>query len=106
MPAVVVVVFIAAAALLVTWRRRHAPVPIGEGIRALGRVGQYDDMPGLASRHHRAARRRRQVRLVSSVLLCLLAVAWIAGSHHRGWAFAFALVLVLRVLFEMLARHP
>lgn len=105
MPVVLVVALLAAAAAIVAWRRRRAPVPIGEGIRALGRVGQYDDMP-VMSRATRSARRRRQVRFGSSVFLGLLAVAWLTGSHHRGWAFAFALVLVLRVLFEMLARRP
>jgi hypothetical protein len=102
---VVVVVFIAAAVVLVAWRRRQAPVPIGEGIRALGRVGQFDNMP-ILSRASRSARRRRQVRFGSSLCLALVAVAWLAGSHHRAWAVAFALVLVLRVAFEMLARRP
>jgi hypothetical protein len=106
MAVVVVLVFIAAAGFVVAWRRRHAPVPIGEGIRALGRVGQYDDMPAVVSRQHGAARRRRQVRLASSVCLSVLGVLWIASSYHRGWAVVFALVLLLRVLFEMLARHP
>src|SRR5687768_13211398 len=100
MTAVAVVAFLAVAAVVVAWRRRHAPVPIGEGIRALGRVGQYDDVP-VVSRASRSARRRRQVRFGSSLCLGVLAVAWLAGSQHRGWVFAFAVVLVLRVLFEM-----
>jgi len=106
MAAVFVVGFIAAAVVIVAWRRRHAPVPIGEGIRALARVGQFDELPTVLSRPHRAARRRRQVRLASSLCLVVLAGAWIVSSHHRAWAFAFAFVLVLRVLFEALARRP
>lgn len=102
----VVVVVLVAAGLVVAWRRRHAPVPIGEGIRALERIGHYDNVPEVASQTHPAARRRRRVRLASSLCLCALAVVWIASSHSGRWAVVFAFVLLLRVLFEMLARRP
>jgi hypothetical protein len=103
---VVVVVVLVLTGLVIAWRRRHAPVPIGEGIRALGRISQYDNMPEVVSRPHRAARRRRQVRLASTLCLSVLGVVWTASSYRRGWAVAFGCVLLLRVLFEMLARRP
>ena len=107
MAGIVVVVLLATAGVVVAWHRRRPPVPIGEGIRALGRIGGHDTVPQMTARPHRAARRRQQVRLASSLCLAALAVAWIASSYRRGWAILLAFMLLLRVLFELLARrHP
>ena len=106
MAVVVVVIVVATVGVGVAWHRRHAPARLGEGIAALGRISRHDDVPVVAVRSDPAARRRRQVRLASSLCLSGLAVAWTAGAHHRGWALVFAFVLLLRVAFEMLARRP
>jgi hypothetical protein len=94
-----------AATLLVVglrWNRRHAPIPIGEGIRAVGRIGHRD--PPLRLSANRAARRRRQIRLASTVTVCVLLTACVVSAHRDGLAQLVAVVVLLRILFEMLAH--
>ena len=40
---------IAAAALGLRWNRRNAPIPIGEGIQAIGRIAGDDAAPARRS---------------------------------------------------------
>lgn len=104
--ALALVAAVVLAALAMRWWRRNAPVPIGEGIQAIGRIsrGGYvstSPRPGFAGA------RRRRVRLLSSVGLGILAVAVVVSSHRRGLAEVFAVLLLMRVAFEILAhRRP
>jgi hypothetical protein len=100
----VVVSAIAAAALGLRWNRWNAPIPIGEGIRAIGRIAGDDAAPARRSSDH-AAGRRRQIRLASTATLCLLLAVCVMSSHRRGLAEFLAVVLLLRVTFEMLAHR-
>ena len=95
------------AGLAMRWWRRNAPVPIGEGIQAIGRISRGVGVGVTPSLVHsgRAARRRRQIRLMSSVVFGVLAVAVVVSSHRRGLAEAFALLSLLRGAFEVLAHH-
>jgi hypothetical protein len=101
----VVLSAIAAAALGLRWNRRNAPIPIGEGIRAIGRIAGDDPTLPAHRSSDRAAGRRRQVRLASTTILCLLLAVCLVSSHRRGLAEIFAVVLLLRVTFEMLAHR-
>ena len=93
--------------LAMRWWRRNAPVPIGEGIQAIGRISRGVGVSPSSLSSGLVARRRRQIRLVSSVGLGALAVAVVVSSHRRGLAEAFATLLVVRVAFEVLAhRRP
>lgn len=104
--AVALVAAVVLAALAMRWWRRNAPVPIGEGIQAIGRISRGGDVSTSSPRPGFAATRRRHVRLLSSVGLGTLAVAVVVSSHRRGFAEVFALLLLMRVAFEILAHRP
>jgi hypothetical protein len=87
------------------WWRRNAPVPIGEGIRAIGRINHSEGAMNPSPRPGFAERRRRQIRFVSSAVLGALAVAVAVSSHRRGLAEVFAVLFLMRVAFELLARR-
>jgi hypothetical protein len=87
------------------WWRRNAPVPIGEGIRAIGRINHPEDAPDPSPRRGFAEHRRRRVRFLSSVVLGALAVAVAVSSHRRGLAEVFAVLFLVRIAFEMLAHR-
>jgi uncharacterized membrane protein (UPF0136 family) len=103
--AVLVVSAAIVAGFAVRWWRRSAPVPIGEGIRAIGRINHSEGATDPSPRAGFAERRRRQVRFVSSLVLGALAVAIAISSHRRGLAEVFALLFLARLAFEMLARR-
>ena len=91
--------------LAVRWWRRTAPVAIGEGIHAIARVSRGVGVTPPPSRPGVAARRRRQIRLVTSMALGALALAVVLSSHRRGLAEALLLLLLLRLAFETLAHR-
>jgi hypothetical protein len=101
----VVMAAIAAGALVRRWNRRTAPIPIGEGIRAIGRIAGDDPALPAHRSSDRAAERRRQIRLGSTAILCVLLVGCVVTSHRRGLAEILAAVVLLRVIFEMLAHR-
>jgi hypothetical protein len=101
---VLVVVSAIAAALGLRWNRRNAPIPIAEGIRAIGRTAGDDAAPRPGS-SDRAPGRRRQTRLASTATLCLRLAVFVVSSHRRGLAEFFAVVFLLRVTFETLLAH-
>lgn len=96
---------IAAGTLILRWNRRNAAIPIGEGIRAIGRIVGDDLALPVRRSSDRAAGRRRQIRLASTATMCLLLALCVVSSHRRGLAEIFAVVLLLRVTFEMLAHR-
>ena len=106
MIALLVVLAAILAAWGLRWKRRTAPIPIGEGIRAIGRISRLDEARPAPRALDHAARRRRHIRLASTVTLCVLLGALVVSSHRRGLAEIFVVVLLLRVTFEMLAHRP
>lgn len=102
---VVVAAVIAATGLGIRWWRRNAPVPIGEGIRAIGRINHPERATDSSSRPGSAENRRRRVRFVSTAVLGALAVAVAVSSHRRGLAEVFAVLLLVRLAFELLAQR-
>src|SRR5205823_13356430 len=100
-----VVLAIAAGALAVRWNRRNAAIPIGEGIRAISRIVGDDLAIPARKSSDRPAARRRQIRLASTVVLCVLLAVCVVSSHRRGVGEILAIVLLLRGTFEMLAHR-